>query len=109
MNKGLLSVDEALETLLSGARPVREVEEIPTLEATHRVLAKAQRSAMDVPPLDNSAMDGYAVRLSDLQENSSLKVGQRLTEAIAVWSTGVGSRPSALTTRLIEQFAEVAS
>jgi hypothetical protein len=32
-----------------------------------------------------------------------------LTEAIAVCSTGVGSRPSALTTRLIEQFDEVAS
>jgi molybdopterin molybdotransferase len=78
MNKGLLSVDEALETLLSGARPVREVEEVPTLEATNRVLAKAQRSTMDVPPMDNSAMDGYAVRLSDLQKNASLKVAQRI-------------------------------
>ena len=36
-------------------------------------------------------------------------LGQRLTEAIAVWSTGVGSRPSALTTRWSEQFDEVAS
>ena len=33
---------------------------------------------MDVPPLDNSAMDGYAVRLLDLQKNSSLKVAQRI-------------------------------
>ena len=42
MNKGLLSVDEALEVLLAGARPVAEVEEVPTLEATDRVLARAQ-------------------------------------------------------------------
>ena len=66
MNKGLLSVDEALATLLAGARPVAEVEQVPTMEATGRVLAQAQTSTMDVPPMDNSAMDGYAVRLSDL-------------------------------------------
>jgi molybdopterin molybdotransferase len=78
MNKGLLSVDEALAILLSGARPVQEVEEIPALEATRRVLARAQRSTMDVPPMDNSAMDGYALRLSDLDKGASLRVGQRI-------------------------------
>ena len=79
MNKGLLSVEEALEVLLSGARPVVEVEEVPTLEATGRVLAKPQRSTMDVPPLDNSAMDGYAVRVSDLPGKSrSQSIGQRM-------------------------------
>jgi molybdopterin molybdotransferase len=78
MSKGLLSVDEALETLLAGARPVREVEQVPTLEATHRVLARAQRSTMDVPPMDNSAMDGYAVRLADLKSSASLRVAQRI-------------------------------
>jgi molybdopterin molybdotransferase len=78
MNRGLLSVDEALALLLSGARPVQEVEEVPALEATNRVLARAQRSSMDVPPMDNSAMDGYAVRLSDLMKGPSLKVSQRI-------------------------------
>ena len=43
MSKGLLSVDEALAQLLAGARPVAEVEDVPTLEATGRVLARAQR------------------------------------------------------------------
>jgi len=75
MNKGLLSVDEALEVLLAGARPVADVEEVPTLEATDRVLACAQVSTMDVPPMDNSAMDGYAVRIAD---GARLKVGQRI-------------------------------
>ncbi len=78
MNKGLLSVDEALSQLMAGARPVREVEEVPALEATGRVLARAQRSTMDVPPMDNSAMDGYAIRLSDLQAGKSLPVKQKI-------------------------------
>lgn len=75
MNQGLLSVDEALERLLSGAAPVREVEELPTMQATGRVLARDQASTMDVPPMDNSAMDGYAVRISD---GNRLKVAQRI-------------------------------
>jgi len=79
MNKGLLSVDEALATLLAGARPVHEVEQVPTMAAANRVLAQAQTSTMDVPPMDNSAMDGYAVRLSDLNSvEKKLKVAQRI-------------------------------
>ncbi|MCD6042811.1 MAG: molybdopterin biosynthesis protein molybdenum incorporation step [Burkholderiales bacterium] len=78
MSDGLLSVDEALARLLAEAKPVADVEEIPTLEATSRILARAQRSTMDVPPMDNSAMDGYAIRLSDLKEKNSLAVKQRI-------------------------------
>jgi len=79
MNKGLLTVDEALEVLLAGARPVTQIEEVATLEATGRVLARAQRSTMDVPPLDNSAMDGYAVRTDDVRApDTKLKVAQRI-------------------------------
>jgi molybdopterin molybdotransferase len=78
MNRGLLSVDEALAQLLTGAKPVTKVEEIPTLEATGRILARPQRSTMDVPPMDNSAMDGYAIRLSDLQNGEPLLVKQRI-------------------------------
>jgi molybdopterin molybdotransferase len=89
MNKGLLSVDDALGELLREARPVREVEELATLEAAGRVLAKPQRSTMDVPPMDNSAMDGYAVRLSDLGEKNRLNVGQK----IMAGSVGVPLQP----------------
>jgi molybdopterin molybdotransferase len=79
MNQGLLSVDEALERLLAGARTVAEVEEVPTLEATRRVLARAQRSTMDVPPMDNSAMDGFAVSTKDLKDpGARLKVSQKI-------------------------------
>jgi molybdopterin molybdotransferase len=79
MNKGLLNVDEALERLLAGARPVSETETVRTLSATGRVLAVAQRSTMNVPPMDNSAMDGYAVRIADLQRpDTRLKVTQKI-------------------------------
>src|SRR5438094_5149961 len=75
MNKNLLSVDEALEILLSHSKVVSELEEIPTLEATNRVLARAQRSTIDVPPMDNSAMDGYAVRTRD---GERLRIAQKI-------------------------------
>jgi molybdopterin molybdotransferase len=78
MNQGLLSVDEALERLLAGARPVEGIEEVPTMQAAGRVLARDQASTMDVPPMDNSAMDGYAVRLSDLSSGKKLRVTQRI-------------------------------
>lgn len=79
MNKGLLSVDEALELLLAGARPVDGVEQVPAMEAVNRVLARDQASTMDVPPMDNSAMDGYAVRLADLASGEKkLRIAQRI-------------------------------
>ena len=79
MNKGLLEVDEALERLLAGAHPIAETETVPTLAATGRVLAAAQRSTMNVPPMDNSAMDGYAVRTADVQRpETRLKVAQKI-------------------------------
>ena len=83
MNQGLLSVDDALARLLEAARPVAEVEDIPTLEATNRILARAQRSTMDVPPMDNSAMDGYAVRVAD---------GERLRVAQKIMAGSTGSK-----------------
>jgi molybdopterin molybdotransferase len=79
MNKGLLSVDEALDRLLAGASPVRDSETVPTLQATGRVLAQSQRSTMNVPPMDNSAMDGYAVRAGDVpRPGARLRVAQRI-------------------------------
>ena len=89
MNKGMLSVDEALAQMLAGAQPLTQVEQVPTMEAAGRVLAKAQTSTMDVPPMDNSAMDGYAVRLSEVSLNGKLRVGQR----IAAGSVGKALEP----------------
>ncbi len=90
MNKGLLSVDEALAVLLEGARPLEEIETLPTLEATGRVLARAQTSAMDVPPMDNSAMDGYAVRRADV---AAPDTRLRVTQRIAAGAVGAALEP----------------
>ncbi|MBI4291580.1 MAG: molybdopterin molybdotransferase MoeA [Betaproteobacteria bacterium] len=75
----MLSVEEALAQLLSGAQPLAEIEEISTLHATGRVLARAQRSEINVPPLDNTSMDGYAVRAAECASGETrLSVSQRI-------------------------------
>jgi len=79
MNQGMLSVDQALAFLLAGARPVADIEQVPTLTASGRVLARAQYSTLDVPPLDNTAMDGYAVCAADCASGETrLPVSQRI-------------------------------
>jgi len=75
----MLSFEQALEQLLAAARPVKEIRSLPLTAAAGRVLAVAQRSTVAVPPLDNSAMDGYALRTADLPASgSSLPVSQRI-------------------------------
>lgn len=75
----MLSFDEALARLLAGARPVAEIRAMPTLAAAGRVLAEAQYATLSTPPLDNSAMDGYAVRVVDVATiGACLPVAQRI-------------------------------
>ncbi|MGV7206493.1 gephyrin-like molybdotransferase Glp [Oxalobacteraceae bacterium A2-2] len=77
--KPMLSVREALDFMLAAARPVADVEILPTLEANGRVLAQAQVSGMNVPSRDNTQMDGYAVRAADCASgNATLTVSQRI-------------------------------
>ena len=77
--KPMLAVREALELMLATVRPVAETEVIPTLSANGRVLAQAQVSGMNVPGMDNTQMDGYAVRAADCASGSAaLKVTQRI-------------------------------
>ncbi|NLF55355.1 MAG: molybdopterin molybdotransferase MoeA [Thauera phenolivorans] len=79
MNGNMLSFDEAYEKLLGFARPVREIEQIDTMSAAGRVLAQSLRSPFDQPPMDNSAMDGYALRVADVPApGTRLPVSQRI-------------------------------
>jgi molybdopterin molybdotransferase len=77
---GLLSMDEALDHMLGAAEPVAEIEHVLTSAALGRVLGQSQVSAIAVPPLDNSAMDGYAVRAAELNPlgDTRLLVSQRI-------------------------------
>ena len=61
----MLSVAEALNFLLAAVRPVTGTDLVPTMEANGRVLAQTQSSLLHVPPMDNTQMDGYAVRSAD--------------------------------------------
>jgi molybdopterin molybdotransferase len=62
----VITVAEALERIL-GYVEVLEAEERPLLEALGQVLAEDVTSGFDIPPLDNTAMDGYAVRAADTE------------------------------------------
>ncbi|HEY81845.1 MAG TPA: molybdopterin molybdotransferase MoeA [Dehalococcoidia bacterium] len=65
----MISVEEALEKILSYVS-VLETEEVPILSALGQVLAEDVRSSLNIPPLDNAAMDGYAIQASDTAEAS---------------------------------------
>jgi molybdopterin molybdotransferase len=75
----MLEFGEALVRLLADAHPVGETEAVPTWAAAGRVLATGLSSAIDVPPLDNTSMDGYAVRCADVPAGGAkLVVAQRI-------------------------------
>ncbi len=75
----MLTLDEALSHLLAAVKPLTATEDVATFDAFGRVLAKGVRSLVDVPPLDNSAMDGYALRSADVPvAGTELPVSQRI-------------------------------
>ena len=75
----LLSLDDALHRLLLCAKPLNRVLNVSTFKADGCVLAQDLVSAIQVPSFDNSAMDGYALRLADLSFNDGvMKLGQRI-------------------------------
>ncbi len=75
---GLTPLDDALATLLAQVQPVSSRETVPTALAAGRVLAADLISPVDVPPADNSAMDGYALRAADAGQALPLPVTQRI-------------------------------
>ncbi len=75
----LLSLDDALPQLLAQAHALTGVQSVSTFEADGRVLAQDVVAALQVPPQDNSSMDGYAVRVVDCaQAGALLRVTQRI-------------------------------
>ncbi len=64
----MLSVEEAQATVLAGVEPLPGTEAVAPDEALGRVLASPVVAATALPPWDNSAMDGYAVRAADVRD-----------------------------------------
>ena len=81
----LMTLDDALAQLLSGVAPLQDAEVVDTLDADGRVLAQDVVSELHVPPQDNSSMDGYAVRTTDVPEAG---VVLQVTQRIAAGSSG---------------------
>jgi molybdopterin molybdotransferase len=84
----MLSVNEAIQSLLQHARRLTDAEQVDLLEGLGRTIAEDVVADIDVPPADNSAMDGYALRRADWRDaGTALKLSQRIT---------AGSVPAAL-------------
>jgi len=81
----MLSADQLLDALLERAHGPAAIETVPIAAALGRVLATRQTSSITVPPADNSAMDGYAVRLADVA-----RVGVRLPLSQRILAGTVG-------------------
>ena len=88
--KPLKPFDDALAELLAQALPLPGADRVTTFDADGRVLAQDCVSALQVPPQDNSSMDGYAVCCADVAAvGALLPVSQR----IAAGSAGVPLQP----------------
>ncbi|MDY0136838.1 MAG: molybdopterin molybdotransferase MoeA [Thiomicrospira sp.] len=72
------TVNEAIDYLVSQAKPTTQTETLPLAQCLGRVLAQAVVSPVNVPPHDNSMMDGYAIRSADVQPGLVLPISQRI-------------------------------
>src|SRR6266508_953209 len=77
----LLPIAEAERMIYERVAPVTEVESVPLAAARGRVIARDIVAPLSLPPFDNSAVDGYAVRHADLDANAEtrLAVVERVT------------------------------
>lgn len=96
----MLPMEQALERLLSQVQPLGLTESVSTPLALGRILAQDLVSPLDVPPYDNSAMDGYAVRMAELQGEGATALAAEATTATALVPVSqrvpAGSVPTAL-------------
>jgi molybdopterin molybdotransferase len=92
----LMSIDEATALIAARLSAVAAIETVPLIEADGRILAQDLTAPIDLPPFDNSAVDGYAVRFADLDPRGTvLAVRGRVAAgaaAAAPAETGVAVR-----------------
>ncbi|HET6551598.1 MAG TPA: gephyrin-like molybdotransferase Glp [Solirubrobacter sp.] len=69
----MIDLDEALASVLDGIEPLGG-ERVPLAEAQGRVIVAEARAAIDLPPFDRTAMDGFAVRAADVAAGARLRV-----------------------------------
>lgn len=71
---GLISLEDAQQKMLQQLTPISDSLNVSLFEAAGRITAKPINSPLDVPSFDNSAMDGYALRLADIAPDRVLPV-----------------------------------
>ncbi len=86
----LMPLDDALARLLALAAPLGRTDQVSTFDADGRVLAQDVVSPLQVPPADNSSMDGYAVRTADV---TAAGVELPVTQRIAAGQPGTALPP----------------
>src|SRR3974377_1160853 len=81
----LMRLDEMERLIDERIEPVAEVERVALADAGGAVIAKAVIAPVNLPPFDNSAVDGYAVRHADITKNGEtrLKISGRLPAGAA--------------------------
>jgi molybdopterin molybdotransferase len=88
----MLCVDDAIAALLERARCLAGVEPVDLVSARGRTLAADIVAAIDVPPADNSAMDGYALRHADWRgPDLPIPLSQRVTAGSVPGSLAAGT------------------
>ena len=75
----MLSLEDARDRLLAAVRPVTEIEAVPLRDGLDRILAEDLRADRAVPPADNAAMDGYALRAADWPTEDGLALAGTAT------------------------------
>lgn len=88
MSESPLSVDAALANLLAAAAPLSDQEICLAEAALGRVLATPLVADVTVPPLDNAAMDGYALRLADWSDAAGLPAWLPVSQRIPAGTLG---------------------
>jgi len=89
----LTPVDEALVTLLDQVKESNRYEVVPLIDALGRIIAEDQKALISQPPMDNSAMDGYAINTGDIsstQAFTSLPIQQRIAAGDAAEILDIG-------------------
>jgi molybdopterin molybdotransferase len=92
----MISIDRALELVLDGLEPLM-AERVPLADAAGRVAAEPAVSAVDLPPFDRSAMDGYALRAADTSPGVPLRLAGGVAAgdvAVAELEPGTAARVS---------------
>lgn len=103
----LMPLDDAIAVLLAKATPVLPAESVGTFDADGRVLAQDLVSGLTVPPRDNSAMDGYAVRVADCAApGAELAVAQRIPAGTVGTALAVGTAARIFTGAQIPEGAD---